>query len=180
MKSFVLAATFITGTLAGALGVPANVQWLSLQTKSNTQSLNGLFLSAKNGKVGLFDGDKTNANKAAKVFTTQYATAATVSLHIADDSHQIALAGSNGLLELVDVINPTAQSIPRGQAMEWSTFVIGKDGSISIKDGAEIPTRRWVTFENTDGSFGVALYDGVTVPQARALSNITLTAVRAS
>jgi hypothetical protein len=122
--------------------------------------LNGLFLSARGGKVGLFDGERNDVGRAAKIFSSQYSPAQTFSLHIADDSHQIALQGSNGLLELVDVVNPTGDSIPQGQAMEWSTFVIGSDGAISIKDGADIPTRHWVAYENSDGSYSVALYDG--------------------
>lgn len=63
--------------------------------------------------------------------------------------------------------------------MEWSTFVIDGQGNVNINDGADIPTRRWVAFTNTDGSVGVGLYDGVTVPQTRALQNVTLIAVKA-
>jgi hypothetical protein len=63
--------------------------------------------------------------------------------------------------------------------MEWSTFVIDGTGNVGVKDGADIPTRRWVAFTNTDGSVGVGLYDGVTMPQPRALQNVTLVAIKA-
>jgi len=180
MKSFSFAiVAFALSAFAAPQAAPATAKWYNLQTKSEVNTLSNQYLSSKNGKVGLFSGAKESASTAAKVFTTNYDAAQTLSLHIGDETHQIALSGSNGLLELVDVVNPTAESIPQGQNMEWSTFVIDQSGNVNVKDGADIPTRRWVTFENTDGSYGVALYDGVTVPQSRALANITLIAVPA-
>jgi len=146
---------------------------------SEVNTLSNQFLSSKNGKVGLFSGARESANTAAKILATPYDPAQTLSLHVGDETHQLALSGSNGLLELVDVVNPTSDSIPQGQSMEWSTFVIDGQGNLNVKDGADIPTRRWVSFENTDGSYGVALYDGVTVPQARTLANISIVAVAA-
>lgn len=125
------------------------------------QGLNGLFLSARGGKVGLFEGDRNDAGKAAKIFTSAYQPTQTYSMHIADDSHQIALQGTNGLLELVDLVNPSTDNIPQGGVTEWSTFLIGSDGAVTIKDGADIPSRRWVAYENSDGSYTVALYDGM-------------------
>jgi len=181
MKSLSLAlAAFAAITLAVPVEQTAQApSWYHLQTKSEVNSLSNQFLSSKNGKVGLFRGARESANTAAKVLATPYDPAKTLSLHIGDESHQIALSGSKGLLELVDVVNPTGDSIPQGQSMEWSTFVIDGQGNLNVKDGANIPTRRWVTFENTDGSYGVALYDGVTVPQPRALANISIVAIRA-
>jgi len=149
----------------------------NLQTKSEVASLSNQFLSSKSGKVGLFPGAKESANTAAKVLATPYEQ--TLALSIGDPSHQIALAGSNGLLELVEVVNPTSDSIPQGQSMEWSTFVIDSSGNLNVKDGQDIPTRRWVTYENADGSYGVGLYDGVTLPQTKTFANISIVAVQA-
>jgi hypothetical protein len=139
-------------------------------------NLNNAFLSAQNGKVGIYGSDKSDASRAARVFSSRYDASQTLSLHIADNTHQMALVGSNGLLELVDVVNPTADTIPQGQAMEWSTFVIDGQGKITIKDGADIPTRQWVAYEIGNGDYGVGLYDGVTVPQSRQFQNITILA----
>jgi hypothetical protein len=113
------------------------------------------------------------------VLATPYDPSKTLALSISDPSHQIALAGSNGLLELVEVVNPTGESIPQGQSMEWSTFVIDSNGNLNVKDGADIPTRRWVAYENSDGSYGVGLYDGVTLPQTKTFVNISIVAVQA-
>lgn len=63
--------------------------------------------------------------------------------------------------------------------MEWSTFVIDAQGNLNVKDGQDIPTRRWVSYANADGTYGVGLYDGVTVPQEKQLGNLTIVAVAA-
>jgi len=173
MKTFSLAIAAFAVSVFAAPQAPKGASY-TLQTKSEVNALNNQGLSSKNGKVGIFRGAS-----AAKILTSQYDAAKTLSLHIGDESHQIALSGSNGLLELVDVVNPTGESIPQGQSMEWSTFVIDPQGNVNVKDGADIPTRRWVAFANTDGSYGIALYDGVTVPQTKQLQNVTLIAAAA-
>jgi len=174
MKTFSFAlVAFTASVFAIPQGAPKGTTY-TLQTKSGVETFNNKALSAKGGKVGIFPGAPP-----AKITSSSYDAAKTLSLHVNAEDHQLALAGKNGLLELVDVINPTGESIPQGQSMEWSTFVIDAQGNLGVKDGNEVPTRRWVAFTNTDGSIGVGLYDGVTLPQARALQNITLIAVAA-
>ncbi|KAF2397214.1 hypothetical protein EJ06DRAFT_166760 [Trichodelitschia bisporula] len=181
MKTFTFAfAAFIAGSLAAPLGatIPDNAQFYTLQTKSDTQNLNGLYLSAKDGRVALFPGDRSDTARAGKFFTTQYDAAKTLSLHAGDDTHQVALRGANGLLDIVDVVSPTADQIPQGQIMEWSTFTIAQDGTLGVSDGADIPSRQWVAYENRDGSFGVALYDGFTPVTDRKVSKISIIATK--
>jgi hypothetical protein len=60
---------------------------------------------------------------------------------------------------LVDVVEPNTDKVPKGQLMEWSTFVVGKGGRVSINDGADIPSRKWVAYQDGTG-FHVAMYDG--------------------
>ncbi|KAF2423192.1 hypothetical protein EJ08DRAFT_456517 [Tothia fuscella] len=178
MKSVYL----VIAAVASALAVPAPQappKLYSLQTKSQVAALNNQFLSSKGGKVGLFPGAKESANSAAKVLATPYEPAQTLALSIGDPSKQIALAGSNGLLELVEVTNPTGNSIPKGQSMEWSTFTIDSRGNLNVKDGADIPTRKWVAYQNGDGSTGIGLYDGVTEPQTKKFQDVTIVAVAA-
>jgi hypothetical protein len=149
------------------------VQSSSLTPHRAVDTLNNKGLSSKGGKIGIFPGAPP-----AKISTSSYDAAKTISLHPNAEDHQLALSGSNGLLVLVDVVNPTGESIPQGQSMEWSTFVIDAQGNVGVKDGADIPTRRWVAFTNGDGSVGVGLYDGVTLPQSKQLQNVTLVAVK--
>jgi hypothetical protein len=146
---------------------------------SEAAGLSNQYLSSKGGKVGLFTGAKESASTAAKVLATPYDPSQTLALSIGDPSKQIALAGSNGLLELVEVVNPTGNSIPKGQSMEWSTFTIDANGNVNVKDGQNIPTRKWVAFQNADGSTGIGLYDGVTLPQTKQFQTISIVAIAA-
>jgi hypothetical protein len=94
---------------------------------------------------------------------------------VTDETHQIALRGGNGLLELVDVVGPTGDSIPKGQMMEWSTFVVDGKGQLAVKDGADIPSREWVVY-GSPGAMTVALYDGFTKVEGKSLGKVTVLA----
>ncbi|KAE9962646.1 hypothetical protein BLS_010180 [Venturia inaequalis] len=175
MKSFSLALlAFAASVLAAPQDAPPKGATYTLTVKSSVDTLNNKALSAKDGKVGIFSG-----GPAAKFLTSQYTGSNTLSLHPGTEEHQLALSGSSGLLELVDVVNPTGDKIPQGQSMEWSTFVIDGQGNVNVNDGADIPSRRWVAYTNADGSYGVGLYDGFTVPPPKEFQNVTLVAVKA-
>ncbi|QDS76693.1 hypothetical protein FKW77_000618 [Venturia effusa] len=174
MRSTSLVLLAFTGPiLAGPQGAPLKGAAYTLQIKSSAEPLNNKILSTKGGKVGIFPG-----GLGLKVSSSAYASSNTLSLHPGAEDHQLALVGSKGLLELVDVVNPRAESIPHGQSMEWSTFVIDGQGNVGVKDGADIPSRRWVAFTNADGSHGIGLYDGFTVPPPKQFQNVTLVATR--
>jgi hypothetical protein len=123
-------------------------------------TLSNLFLSAKNGKVAAFAGTRESAQVAGKFFTTEYTGSGTISFHAGDDTHQLGLSGTNGLLSLVDLVNPSAQTIPKDKPTEWSVFQIGQGGDVTVKDGQNVPSRKWVTYLDTDGVYYVGLWDG--------------------
>jgi hypothetical protein len=106
------------------------------------------------GKIGVYP-----RGRAAVFWSSQYTASKTLSFHVTNPEHQIALRGAKGVLALVDVTNPNTDSVPKGQLMEWSTFVVGKGGRVTINDGADIPSRKWVAYQDGAG-FQVALYDG--------------------
>jgi hypothetical protein len=110
---------------------------------------------ASGGKVGVY-----RSGKAAVFWSSQYTASKTLSFHVTNPEHQIALRGSKGVLALVDVTNPNTDSVPRGQLMEWSTFVVGKGGRVTINDGSDIPSRKWVAYQDGSAGWQVALYDG--------------------
>jgi hypothetical protein len=142
-------------------------------TNSSVDTLSNLFLSAKDGKVGGFAGSRESADKGGKFFTTSYSGAGTLSFHAGDDTHQLSLQGTNGLLKLVDLVNPSATTIPKDTPTEWSVFQIGPSGEVTVKDGQNVPTRKWVTYLETDGNYYVGLWDGMsmsTSPSARNLN----------
>jgi hypothetical protein len=119
--------------------------------------LNNLYLSVNptNNKLGANAGGSSGA---VKFFTTPYER--TLSIHAKDDTDKLSLVNNgNGLLEVVDMVEPW-KKIASGKG-EWDTFVIGSDGQVSINDGANIPSRKWVAYVDTDGSQYVALWDGM-------------------
>jgi hypothetical protein len=116
-------------------------------------------LSSKNGKIGAFAGSREKASSAAKFYSTNFESSGTQSLHFADDTSQISLRGK-GLLELVDLKNPSAKTVDFSVPTEWSVFTIGSDNILGVKDNSNIPSRKWVAYLDTDGSYYVGLWDG--------------------
>ena len=114
-------------------------------------------MNAKNGKLGANPGS-TSASGAAKFFTTPYER--TLSIHSKEEIDKLSLVNlGNGLLEVVDYVEPW-KKIQSGKG-EWDTFLIASDGQVSVSDGANIPSRKWVAYSDTDGSQYVALWDGM-------------------
>lgn len=46
-------------------------------------------------------------------------------------------------------------------SIEWGVFQVGNNGEITVKDGADIPTRQWISYLDTDGVYYVGLWDGM-------------------
>lgn len=122
-----------------------------------TTAVNNQWITLKSGASAYTLGAQTAATK---FFVNQYAPTKTYAFHNADDTRQIALRGSSGvLLNLVDVTNPSTDTIPGGQLMEWATFTMDNN-VLGVKDGSTLPNRTFVGVRASDGSYGVALYDG--------------------
>jgi hypothetical protein len=173
-------------------------QFNSLADKFSRRSidtLSNLFLAQRNAKIGAFAGTRESPAVAGKFFTTDYAGAGTVSFHAVDETHQLGLSGKNGLLQLVDLVNPSANTIPKDTPTEWSVFTIGQGGEVGVKDGSTVQGRKFVTWLDTDGVYYVGLWDGEflffvrfdtfsisanafvgVTPQPRTVANITLIA----
>lgn len=130
---------------------------------SKTNTLSNKYLTAKNGKVAVYPG--VSAQSAGKFFTTEYKDKAsgvsTTSFHFGDDTHQLGLSGKGGLLSLVDLVNPSAKTVDFSTPTEWSVFGISSSGNLEVKDGQSIPSRKWVTYLDTDGVQYVGLWDGM-------------------
>ncbi|KAF1816532.1 hypothetical protein P152DRAFT_446176 [Eremomyces bilateralis CBS 781.70] len=137
---------------------------------------------AKDGSVAAFAGTRESANVAQKFFTTAYTDAGTLSFHAGNASHQLGLSGKlgSGMLELVDLVNPTGKTIKPDNPTMWSVFTVGQGGVLGIKDGTEntLKDRTWVAWLETDGTYHVGLWDGVT-KQPRTTSNVQVIAERA-
>lgn len=112
-------------------------------------------ISQKNGKLGIFPGAPP-----VKFYTTPYEPSKTLAFHIGEDANQVILVGSNGLLDIDDQTNPSTNTIPKGKLAEWSTFTIAQNGALGVKDGSDIPSRRWIAYPS-DGGYIISLYDGM-------------------
>lgn len=166
----------VAGSFAAPLDPPANAQWMVLTVQSSKEgsAVNNNFLSLQGDSLGLYANARADASQAARMFPSPYEK--TYSLHIKDETHQLCLLGSKGVLQLVDKVNPTDKDIPAGQFMEWSTFVIDGQGKLSVNDGLDQPLRHWIAWDKGDGSYAVGLYDGVTVPLPANYENVTIVA----
>jgi len=165
---FLAVASLIASVLAAPMDPPPNAQTFNLVAKSSDPKANNQPLSVQGGKIGIFSG-----GKAALFWSSPYEK--TLSFHTTDDSHQIALKGGNGILDLVDVVEPTGSMITAANHMEWSTFVVDGSGGVTISDGADIPSRKWIAYQDGRG-LTVALYDGFTDLKGKTVIDITLVA----
>ncbi|KAF2395973.1 hypothetical protein EJ06DRAFT_560230 [Trichodelitschia bisporula] len=178
MKSALLLAA-VAGLLAPVLAdVPAGAQWYTLKTKAKINTLSNQYLTSQNGKIGGFASTRSAPSPAGKFFTSTYEGTKTLSFHFGNDTHQAALSGKGGVLDLIDMENPSAETVPAGVPTEWSVFTIGQGGEVGVKDWAEgdiAARRKWIMWLETDGVYYVGLWDGVTL-QPRSFANITLIA----
>jgi hypothetical protein len=85
-----------------------------------------------------------------------------------------------GIHTLVDFPSQDQAAIQAG-LVEWSTFVIGgdksggdgKEGAITIRDNQNVPTRRWILFEDSAEFYSINLYDGQPTSNSSSLSMLT-------
>jgi hypothetical protein len=101
-----------------------------------------------------------------------------------DQSHQLVFLLKGGLYELFDMTNPRSDTTPKGYAGPiWeATKITNFTGMISMADdnAAVQPRRRWVAYATPGapaGTYNLAVYDGVTLPQPIPLQDIRFGAV---
>lgn len=135
----------------------------TLNRKVNT--INNLYFSVKDGKMGAFAGARESAAVGGRFFTAAYPPTGTLSLLAGEWTHQLGLkVQTKGVMSLVDLGNgPTAAMIPKDApgSIEWGVFEIGKGGELTVKDGQNIPTRQWISYLETDGAYYLGLWDGM-------------------
>ncbi|KAE9967878.1 hypothetical protein EG328_010473 [Venturia inaequalis] len=183
MKASVILSILLTVVSAAPPSNKAKreeLNWYQIATKGKVGTPN--FLSQKGGKIGGFNGTRESAANAGKFFTAVGA-GGTLQLLAGNWDHQVGLKASNsskGVMELVDLgSGPTAAIIPADApgSVEWGVFAVSEAGEITVKDGADVPTRQWISYLDTDGAYYVALWDGVT-KQPRSFANVSLIATK--
>lgn len=120
--------------------------------------MSGQWVSLKSGSTSYVLASAQTS--ATKFFTNKYDATSTYAIHNADDTRQIALQGTDGvLLYLIDATNPSSDNIPKGQLMEWATFTMDNN-VLGVKDGSTLTNRTFVAVKGSDNGYGLALYDG--------------------
>ncbi|QDS74217.1 hypothetical protein FKW77_002479 [Venturia effusa] len=156
------------------------LSWWTITTKGKVDAQNH-WLSLKDGKVGGFAGARETPDKAGKFFTAVYPPTGTSQLLSGNWDHQLGLkVSTKGVMQLVDLgRGPTSAIIPKDapNSIEWGVFQVGPSGEITVKDGADIPSRQWISWLDTDGVYYTGLWDGFT-RQPRSFANITLVATK--
>jgi len=179
---FLAIASLLASALAAPQAAPADAQWMILTVQSSKEgsAINNNFLSQQGDTFGLYANARADASQAARMFPEPYEK--TYSLHVKDKTHQVCLLGTkgSGLLELVDRVNPTGASIPEGKIQEWSYWVIDGQGKLGVADtNVDHTARHWIAWEKSEGTYSVALYDGVTLPLPANYENVTIIAAGA-
>ncbi|KAF9730661.1 hypothetical protein PMIN04_001729 [Paraphaeosphaeria minitans] len=183
MKFFAAATALCTIVAADPLAPwevmappPSGTQFYQLQTKSATAAVSGQWVALKTDSTSYSLTAQQNA--ATKFFVNKYAPTGTFAVHNADDTRQLALQGSNGiLLSLVDATNPTTDSIPKGTLMEWATFTMDNN-VLFVKDGSTLANRTFVAVKVSGSDYSIALYDGASTTTS-TITPVTINIVKA-
>ncbi|KAJ4301048.1 hypothetical protein N0V90_003138 [Kalmusia sp. IMI 367209] len=153
---------------------PEGTQFYQLQTKSATAAVSGQWVALKTGSTTYSLASAQTA--ATKFFINKYDATGTYAFHNADDTRQVALQGPTGvLLSFVDATNPSTDTIPKGQLMEWATFTTDNN-VLFVKDGSTLTNRTFVGVKGSDNSYTIALYDDVRLVSDSLLGASTTTA----
>lgn len=122
-------------------------------------NVNNLYLTIENGKIAAYPGSRGALGPLSKFYTTKYRH--TLTLNAAADGHQVGLEKQGNLHHLIELVNPSDRNTKPGATM-WSVFNIDRENELFINDGSIVPSRKWVVYQEADGTYYVALWDGVT------------------
>lgn len=117
------------------------------------KELNGRYLASNASTLGLYDEEISPV----RVYQTSSEKKGCSQLHtypIGIVDHALALVGSDGLMALKDMVNPSGAKPETGLVMEWDTFRV-TDSKLT-NDGKGT----WVAFPSTEPGWTVKWTDG--------------------
>ncbi|KAI0430529.1 hypothetical protein F5Y09DRAFT_226905 [Xylaria sp. FL1042] len=124
-----------------------------LKVSSSVSELNDRYLASNASALGVYDGDISPI----RVYQTGSKKAGCSQLHtypVGIVDHALALVGSDGLMTLTDMVNPSGAKPADGQVMEWDTFRVSDSKLTNDGQG------RWVAFPGVKDSWSVKWTDG--------------------
>ncbi|KAI1348541.1 hypothetical protein F5Y01DRAFT_306734 [Xylaria sp. FL0043] len=124
-----------------------------LKVTSSVPELDGRYLSSNASTLGVYGDDISPI----RVYQTESKKEGCSQLHtypIGIVDHALALVGTDGLMSLTDMVNPSGAKPADGQVMLWDTFQVANGRLTNDGQG------RWVAFPGAQDSWSVKWTDG--------------------
>lgn len=126
---------------------------------SETENLNGKYLSIKGDLVGFYDAGELDAAQHITVDGTDK-----MSLHpspVGIIEHALGLTGSDGWLDFKDLAQPGEESTADDETYSWSSFTLGDTdtGDFALQWGSSTATPGWVAVPVADGGYKIKNFD---------------------
>jgi hypothetical protein len=121
---------------------------------SSEKAIDGRYLAMNASSIGIYEGDDTSAIRVYQTGSKKkgYTELHTYPVGIVD--HALGLIGSNGLMTLMDMVNPEGTKPADGLVMEWDAFRVSNSRLTNEGQGA------WVAFPTAKRSWSVKWADG--------------------
>ncbi|KAI0442685.1 hypothetical protein F4803DRAFT_351254 [Xylaria telfairii] len=132
----------------------AGLELFKLKVASSIKDLDGHYLASNASTLGIYRNDDVSA---VRVYQTSSEKQGCSQLHtypVGIVDHALGLVGSNGLMTLTDMVNPSGAKPANGLITQWDSFRISN--SKLTNDGAG----SWVVFPTTKDSWTVKWTDG--------------------
>ncbi|KAI0483768.1 hypothetical protein F4859DRAFT_411249 [Xylaria cf. heliscus] len=132
----------------------AGLELFKLKVSSSVKDLDGHYLASNASTLGIYRSDDVSP---IRVYPTNSAKKGCNQLHtypVGIVDHALGLVGSNGLMTLTDMVNPSGEKPANGLVTEWDSFRISDSKLTNDGDGS------WVVFPATKNSWTVKWTDG--------------------
>ncbi|TRX89034.1 hypothetical protein FHL15_010053 [Xylaria flabelliformis] len=132
----------------------AGLDLFKLKISSSMKELDGHYLASNASTLGIYRDD---AISPIRVYQTSSEKKGCSQLHtypVGIVDHALGLVGSDGLMTLTDMVNPSGAKPADGLVMEWDSFRVADGKLTNDGDGS------WVIFPATKNSWTVKWTDG--------------------
>lgn len=134
--------------------VPEIPNLLTFFVRSSEKAIDGRYLSMNASTLGVYERDDASA---IRIYQTGSEKKGCSELHtypVGIVDHALGLLGSNGLMTLMDMVNPSGTKPADGLVMEWDGFRVANSKLTNDGQGT------WVAFPTGTRSWSVKWADG--------------------
>ncbi|TGJ79562.1 hypothetical protein E0Z10_g9210 [Xylaria hypoxylon] len=148
----ILSLGFIASNVQAAPA--AGLDLFKLKVVSSSKEINGHYLASNASTLGLYDGDDTSAIRVYRTSSKKQGCSQLHTYPVGIVDHAIALVGSDGLMTLTDMVNPSGAKPADGLVTQWDSFRISDTKLTNDGQGS------WVAFPAAKNSWSVKWTDG--------------------